>query len=55
MGQAKFLFEISQYESESQMPRRGKNIIHVAAVGEKGKQQLFNIINRYIGKTNINM
>ena len=25
-----------------------KNIIHVATVGEKEKQQLFNIINRYI-------
>ena len=40
LNQAKFLLEISQYESESQMPGREKNIIYVA-VGEKEKQQLY--------------
>ena len=41
LNRARFLFEISQYESESQMPGRGENIIYVVTVGEKEKQQLY--------------
>ena len=47
LSRARFLFEISQHESKSQMPGRKKekkkdnNTIYVGTVGEKEKQQLY--------------